>query len=194
MNLLGGNLWRAPAIAAVAALAWQTVQIEGLLFISGLKPQLEDARLQLAKERAAHEATKETYTNAQKEAGRIEAERLVAAVLKQQEITDHVRTDFAQQLDAARARYAALAAGGVRREIGGAGVAGAAGSLAVPGAAGAAGRADEAASADGLSLAESWRATEQALQLDALIIWLERQAEAAPVPPRASAQPLTSKD
>lgn len=194
MNLLGGNLWRAAAIAALASAAWQTVQIEGLLFVPGLKPQLADARLQLAKERAAHQATKETYTNAQREAGRLEAERLVAAVLKQQEITDHVRTDFAQQLDAARARYAARAGGRVRPDGSGAGPAGAAGGLAVPGAAGAAGRADETAISDGLSLAERWRATEQALQLDALIIWLQRQVEAAPVPPRASAQPLTSKD
>lgn len=188
MSWLAGNWWRAVALAALAAFTWQTVRIEGFLVVPGLKADLSAARAATESEAAAHRRTKDTYRLAQQEAARLEGMRLMRVQAQQQEITDHVRQDLSERLAAARARYDALAdADGLRGPSRGTGADGAAEGLAVPGAPVAAGRAYEAACAAGLSLPERWHATEQALQLDALIDWLSDQLR---VPINDAPQPV----
>lgn len=192
MSWLAGNWWRAVAMAALAALAWQTLRIEGFLLMPGFKADLRAARAATDAEAAAHSRTKETYRLAQQEAARLEGARLMRVQAQQQEITDHVRQDLSERLAAARARFDALAdADGLRGPSRGTGADGAAEGLAVPGAPGAAGRAHEAACAAGLSLPERWHATEQAIQLDALIDWLSDQLR---VPINDAPQPTPSSN
>ncbi len=191
MSWLAADWWRAVALAALAALTWQTVRIEGFLVVPGLKADLSAARAATESEAAAHRRTKDTYRLAQQEAARLEGMRLMRVKAQQQEITDHVRQDLSERLSAARARYDALArAERLRGPSPRAGADGAAPGIAVPGTAVATGRADEAACAAGLSLPERWHATEQAIQLDALIDWLSDQLRVpvndAPAPSSSS--------
>lgn len=192
MSWLAANWWRAVAMTALAALAWQTLRIEGFLLMPGLKADLRAARAATDAEAAAHRRTKETYRLAQQEAARLEGARLMRVQAQQQEITDHVRQDLSERLAAARARYDALAdAERLRGASRGTGADGAAAGLPVPGAPDAAGRAHEAACAAGLSLPERWHATEQAIQLDALIEWLSDQLR---VPVNDAPQPTSSSN
>lgn len=192
MSWLAANWWRAVALAALAALTWQTVRIEGFLLVPGLKADLTAARAATESEAAAHRGTKDTYRLAQQEAARLEGMRLMRVQAQQQEITDHVRQDLSERLAAARARYdALLRAERLRGPSPGAGAEGEASGIAVPGVSGAAGRADEAACAAGLSLPERWHATEQALQLDGLIDWLSDQLR---VPINDAPQPTPSSN
>lgn len=128
-----------------------------------------------AVEAGNHRQTKANYRAAQGEARRLEAMRLAAAKARQQEITDDVSTAYARRLADLRARYDRLLAQARAR------AAGAPGGVAVPGLPGAAARTDEApglrlAGPACLSPGERLTAAEQALQLDALIDWVEAQA------------------
>lgn len=128
-------------------------------------------------ERAAHNATRTSYRLAQQEALRREQEREARVAAQQQEINDEITRDYGRRLAAARA-----AAERVRRETVRTSKhsAGASGSEPVPGLSPAAGRADDAAGHSGLSVDERLVATEQAIQLDALISWVERQSAVDP--------------
>lgn len=128
-------------------------------------------------EASNHRQTKTNYRTAQATAARLEAQRLAAATARQEGITDAVKQDYAARLAALRARYERL------RAQSRAGAAGTASGIAVPGIPETPGRADGAADirlagADGLEPGERLRAAEQALQLDALIDWVERQQAA----------------
>lgn len=180
MRLLAVLGWRgALALALGVALTIQTLRIEGFLFVPGLKADLAAALDVAAKEAAAHQQSKRNYQAAQAAAARAEAARLARVLAQQKGITDDVRHDYAKQLAAARARYDALArSGGMRGPEGRTGVGGQADRFAVSELPSASGGADGAAGAGGLSLAERWTATKQALQLNALIDWVERQLSA----------------
>lgn len=190
---LTASWWRTGFLALAVIAAVQTVRIEGLWPISGLKEQVATAQAQRDAERAAHVQTKLIYEKAQEQAARIEGKRLLAVMSEQQEITHEIGTEYAQRLAAARARHDELALRLRGQGQAGAGAAGAGGGEPLPQLAGPAGRADATPGPAGLSdpemtLAERWRASQQALQLDALIDWVERQGK---VPVNSSAQPAS---
>lgn len=192
-SVLTSKIFGGLAVVALAGLAVQTVRIEGALcrqvelgekpacVIQGFKQQISVLRIDLDKvrrdrelEAASHRQTKDSYRAAQAEAEQLERERLARVSAQQKEITDEVAADFERRLADARARAERLRG---KAAASGAGAAGARPGQPMPGAGDAAGRADEAARDPGLSLDERLIATEQALQLDALIDWLERQAK-----------------
>ncbi len=178
---LAAKIYGAIALAALAAFAWQTVRIEGLkvwpISITGLEQKLADRTAERDAERAAHQQTRSTYLAAQLEAARLERARLERVKAQQQEITDEVASDYRRRLDDAGARAERL-----RDELLRAGerAAGAGRAVGLPAAADPPGGADEASGYPRLpaeQLEHDIIATEQAIQLDALISWVERQAQ-----------------
>lgn len=137
-------------------------------------------------ERTAHQKTKTDYREAQAEAARQEQKRIERVKAEQQEITDAVEEDYRRQLAGLHARAERL-----REELrAGAGAAGASGSGEMPGLSTATGRTAEAAGDRGFSapfgrspaeqLERDVIASEQAIQLNALIDWLLAQAAIDP--------------
>lgn len=185
-------LLRHPAIAILALLV---LHVGGHQLV--IDPRLRAARDTAIAERdtaraerdaevAAHRQTKLNYRAAQDEAARLERERIERVKAEQQEITDEVTTDFRRRLADARARAEQL-----RDKLARPGEhpAGAPGGEPLPGTSDAAGGSDEAPGDHRLSLHERLIATEQALQLEALIEWNERQAR---VETNAPAQPAAA--
>lgn len=136
--------------------------------------RLTDAVQARDAERAAHQQTKKRYRSAQAEAEALERARLARVKAEQQEITDEVVAVYRLRLADARARAEQL-----RVQLGRAGEhpAGSPGGEYLSGTGTAAAGIDGAAPDPGLSLYERLVATEQAIQLDALISWVERQAQ-----------------
>ena len=177
------------SLAGMAAV--QTVRIEGLKIwpveIEGLKDregrlagERDKAMAGRDSEAAAHRATKVAYRTAQDQAARREAERLARVTTKQQEITIAVSQIYRERLAAARNAAERLRRQAVRTRAD-AGSPSRAGD--VPGLSGPAGRPDEAAGNDRLPVDQIDRnliATEQAIQLDALIDWIESQQKIDP--------------
>lgn len=174
------------------ALAWQLLisapALRRDLAVSDKAGQILAGRV--AAEKRAHQRTKSEYRLAQAGAARLEEERLNRVVAKQQEISDEVVEDYQRRLAGARARAGGLAeqlrAGAART---GKHPAGAGGDQPVPGVSAAGGRAAQAPVDHGFpsynrspedQLERDLVATEQALQLDALIDWIERQAAIDP--------------
>jgi signal transduction histidine kinase len=168
------------ALVAIAGVGLQTARIEGLkiwpIEIVGLEQTVATRTAERDAEIAAHRQTKATYRAAQVEAARIEAERIARVRAEQQEITNDVTQDYRNRLadaraaaermrDALRARTDAV---------------GASESVAVPGAADPSSRADQATDDRRLSITERLIATEQAIQLDALIDWVTKQGAVDP--------------
>lgn len=149
---------------------------------TSLSDQLDQARIALGAERASHEITKRDYAEAQAYAQGMEAARIAAVATAQQEISHDLKRDYRDRLARLRADYQRL-----RREADADRTAArAAADQPVSGLSAAPGRAAEAA-ADRFPARQSeddlaWRlkASEQALQLDALIDWVERQAAIDP--------------
>lgn len=180
---------RALAALLLAAVLFgfvQTVRIDGLrvwpLSIDGLERRLAAMTGARDAEAAAHRATNEGYRNAQATAAARDAQRIARVKAEQKEISDEEVADYERRLADARA-----AAERLRRELAArAGASGAAGGVVLPGAGAAAGGAAAPAAGDRLPGAAGeaagdeigWRliATEQAIQLDALIRWNRRQA------------------
>lgn len=178
---LTGNLWRAGAIALAGICLGLLVQIHGVPVLGGGLIAERDAaiaatviaRRERDAERAAHQATKDQYQEAQAQAARDETLRLARVKGEQERISTDVAENYARRLADYRARYEQLR----RQAAAAAGTAGgSAGGEPVPGVRDAAPGADAPACADGLSLDQRWDATRQALQLDELISWIERQA------------------
>lgn len=152
-----------------AALGWQVWTAQGL------RHQLTKAVAAAGAERASHQRTKDLYRLAQQTAQRMEAQRILRVQAQQRTISDEVESDYRARLAAARADVARLRAEARTRADR------AVGNINVPGVPAAANGPVEAAG-DGLPADElTWRllATEQAIQLDALITWVERQAGVA---------------
>lgn len=190
-TILSSKIFAGLAAVLLTGLIVQTVRIEGAFcrdvapgekprcVIQGFRQQLAVVRIDLVAARARteaeitkHQATKRAYREAQGEAARIEAERLARVGRQQQEITDDVVSDYHRRLDAARADARRLRA----TTEAGASAAGARDQGAVSGPGTAASGSAEAPGNRRLPLDERLIATEQALQLDALIDWVERQA------------------
>lgn len=183
------------AIAAAVFLATaifagvQTARIEGFhvwpVNVTGWKKTAQLRADERDAERNAHRATKSRIAEASREAQRLESARLERVRTEQQEISDAIRQDYASRLAAARAR-----ADGLRRDLQArtqpeAAPAG----LAVPRLPAPAGgtasatedaRLPVAALASAKQLERDLVATEQALQLDALIDFVLRQSEIDP--------------
>ena len=160
-RILGG-LSLALLLAAIGTGLWGRAQYH--------RAEAWEARSAL--EAGNHRQTKDHYRAAQAEAARLDAERIAQAEARNQEINDAVSKDHARRLAALRAEYRRLLAQAR------AGAVGAADGIAVPGVPPAAGGAAEAADirlagAAGLDTGERLTAAEQALQLDALIDWIE---------------------
>lgn len=142
--------------------------------------QRDRARAELAAIKSEFAATVESYSRAAEAAKRLASLRDQRVASEQAAITRRIVDDYEDRLADARARAERLRqqlapAGGVR-----------AGADQLPATGTAAGRADEAAGAQGfpadagvlaeLTIEERLVATEQAIQLDALIDWVEAQA------------------
>jgi hypothetical protein len=124
----------------------------------------------LAGERAAHSATVANYRAAVEQARRTDAANAARVKAEQAVINETSKHDYQSRIVAARTAAQRLrgnraAAADPRRG----------GATPVPGLPGAAGRAAEAAGDHRLSDQERLTATEQAIQLDALIEWVEAQ-------------------
>jgi hypothetical protein len=128
------------------------------------------------REQAAHRATELNYrraAEAARVADRANADRVRA---EQAEINERTSNDLQKRLAAARDRADQL-----RRQAAGAAADPRSRRAApVPGVPAAAGKPDEAAAQDRFPLADRLTATEQAIQLDELIKWVDRQAKIDP--------------
>ncbi len=122
----------------------------------------------LETERAAHAQTVANFRKAQTEAEAKQQANLARVAKAQEDITDETVTDYRARLADLRARYGRLRAQGNRSAPGNAGL------PAVPDAAGG---IDEAPAENGLLAADALIASEQALQLDALINWVKGQSK-----------------
>jgi len=178
---IAAKIYGGIAIVALVFAGVQTVRIEGLkiwpIAITGLTEKLETRTAERDAERTAHQKTKDDYRAAQRDADRLEAERISRVRSEQQEITDDVMQDYGRRLADARAAADRLRGEAVRA---GNGAAGAPGSVDLSGAGDAADRAGEAADDRRLSVEERLIATEQAIQLDALIDWILKQSAVDP--------------
>jgi hypothetical protein len=176
----------------------QTVRIEGVwckysqdrprCLVEGFKQQVQilrfDLRMETARadtEAAKHEATKLAYREAQEEAARIQAEVVAREVARQKEITNEVRRDYSRRIADLRARAERLRAQ-IRSQEDGGGASGSAYPVRVPIHAGTATRIDDPSACQRLPARDvdtditcRQIATEQAIQLDALIEWVRRQ-------------------
>jgi hypothetical protein len=176
--------WRHAAITMLGAIcAVQLIWIEPALRdrIADRTAERDTARQERDDERAAHRQTKTDYREAQDEAARKEQLRLDRVKAEQQEITDAVEADYRRQLAGLHARAERL-----REELrAGAGAAGAGRGVEVPGLPVAGGGSAEATGDHGFpaafdrdpaeQLERDVIATEQAIQLNALIDWLLKQ-------------------
>lgn len=154
-----------------------------------LREQRDKAIGERNAERTAHQKTKTDYRTAQAEAARLEQNRIERVKAEQQEITDAVEADYRRQLAGLHARAERL-----REELrAGAGAAGAGRGVEMPGLSPSAGGSAEAADDRGFpapfgrSPAEQLErdiiASEQAIQLNALIDWLLAQSAIDPNAP-----------
>lgn len=199
--LWGGVSWLfAKPVRAIVAVLALYVAAHHLVIDPRLRAQ-RDAERELADglaaavelERRAHAQTKAAYRAAQAEAARLEGLRKTRVEAEQKEISDAVVATYETRLADARAR-----AGALREQLRrgttrpGERAAGAADGQPLPGTGATARGAAEAAGDPRLPAPGGWAieerliATEQALQLDALIDWVTRQAAVEvnpPVPP-----------
>lgn len=161
------NWWRTAFLAALVALGVQTVRIDGLGPIRGLKGSLAASQRQVTAERSAHVQTITRYRIAQDLAQQEEAKRLARVQGEQERISDNVSQDYARELDALRARYARLRA--QARTAGGA-----PSGVSVPAVPGSSGGTDAAAGSDRL-LDVLLAADENTAKLIALQRWVAQQ-------------------
>jgi len=176
----------AAAFIAVAGLAGvQTVRLYGFhlwpISITGWIATAKAREAERDAERREHQQTKTDYRGAQVEAARLEQTRLDRVKAEQQEITDAVEADYRRQLAGLHARAERL-----REELRTrAGAAGAGRGIEMPGLPAAGSGSAEAAGDPGFpaafdrdpaeQLERDVIATEQAIQLNALIDWLLKQ-------------------
>ena len=130
---------------------------------------------QLAGERAAHAATVNNYRAAADQARRADAANVARVEAEQAGINQRSKHDFESRIAAARAAGQRL-----RGDQGAAADSSRGGAAPVPGLSAAPGRAAEGPGDHGLSVEERLTATEQAIQLDALIEWVVAQSRVRP--------------
>ena len=176
--------WQLALIAAAAWIAWvHIVTIPGRdATIADQVETIATRTTERDKERRAHQQTKRDYAAAQLAARELEEKRLARVAAEQETITNDVTQDYRARLAAARSTAERL-----RHQLAqaGADAGGTAGAVDLPGAGSAAGGAAAPAGDRRLPFGAGeldWRltATEQAIQLDELINWVERQAAVDP--------------
>lgn len=126
----------------------------------------------LAAERGAHSVTVANYRAAAEQARAADAANAARVRADQAAINERTADEYQNRIAAARA-----AADRLRRPTGAATHPGAGGAAPVPGLPAAAGGAAEGAGEDRLSQPDRLIATEQAIQLDELILWVRAQGE-----------------
>lgn len=122
----------------------------------------------LKAERAAHAETIAVFKKAQADAEAVQAHNLARVAKAQKDVTDETLDDYNRRVADLRARYQRLLAQGNRS---------ASGNPDLPAVPNTTSGTDAAAQQDGLPAADALTASEQALQLDALITWVERQSK-----------------
>lgn len=184
LRWLLGHPWQLTLIVAAAWIAWaQLVTIPNRDATIAEHVETISARTsERDRERANHQLTKRNYALAQLAARRLEEQRLARVAAEQETITDDVAKDYRARL--ADARGAAERLRGQLARTGD-GASGSAAAIPMSGAGGAAGGAAAPPGSDRLPFGAdelAWRlkATEQAIQLDELINWVERQAAVDP--------------
>ena len=166
---LEGFQIKVPIIGTIGPQGWKPYAQE-------LEGEVRSIRIDLDLSEARHVATKRAYEEAQAEAARMEAERLARVVEQQERITDEVRQDYSRRIADLRKRAARLQAEAR------AGAGSAPGDVQLPETGNTASGTDEAPDCATLpprdletDIACRAIAEEQAMQLDALITWVQRQ-------------------
>lgn len=176
MSLVGSR-----AIIAAVRRFWWAVPIAGLLIWALiLRGDLADARADLGAEQAAHRTSALNWRIATATALAADLQNRLAKERAQAEESRRIADDYEARIADARARAAAV---GLRGQAAAADPGGG-GKPAVPGVPDPARVADAAAGENRLSAADALIATEQAIQLDALIGWVEGMAGVAAEPDR----------
>lgn len=151
---------------------WWIIPIAALAFgLVQTRERLADEKLTSSAERSAHQKTISNFETASEQARRRDAENALRVHEEQDAITKEIVDDYEAELGRARARVEQLRANATDRTVAGSGNA-----PIVPGIPNATEDAAEAANQNRLPVADALIATEQALQLDALIRWVEAQA------------------
>ena len=122
----------------------------------------------LKAERAAHAQTVANFKKAQADAEAVQAHNLARVAKAQKDVTDETLDDYNRRVADLRERYKRLLAQGNRSAPLDAQMSTVSDTAAT---------VNAAAQQDGLSASDALIASEQALQLDALITWVERQAK-----------------
>lgn len=172
-SALTSKIFGAVAIAALAGATIQTVRVADRdTTIAAQKVAIARRTAERDLANASHRQTKLNFRHAQDQAQARERARLARVASEQQEITDEIVADYRRRLAGARAAYERL-----RDERAGYGARarGPADGQRLPPPGNAADRADRAAEDPGFSLEERRIATEQAIQLNALISWVAAQ-------------------
>lgn len=160
MKVAGGIV--VALLVTIGLLSWQ---------LSDTRGKLEDKRNELASEQAAHKQTATNFRLATAEAERRQAEKVARVEAEQKAITERTVDEYQDRIAAVRERYDRLV-----REAGKTGSnPRPAQGVQVPQASGASAGADGGAAQDRLPPADALIATEQALQLQALIQWVREQ-------------------
>lgn len=176
-------------LAALAIAGLQTARLEGFklwpISMTGWIETAKTAESERDAEKKAHKQTKTDYRAAQAKAAELERQRLARVRRQQQEISDAIEADYTARLADARARAERLRQELRARDAAG----GSRGPVEVPGLS-VARRGNAAATADprlpspdrteAEQLERDLVATEQALQLNALIDWILKQSAIDP--------------
>ena len=155
LGFIARHPWQSAAVLLLVACAWLWRANNGL----------HDS---LKAERAAHAETIAVFKKAQADAEAVQAHNLARVAKAQKDVTDETLDDYNRRVADLRARYKRLLEQGNRS---------ASGNPDLPAVPNATSGTDAAAQQDGLSSADALTASEQALQLDALITWVARQAK-----------------
>lgn len=156
------------AIGFIARHPWQSATLALLVACAWLWRANNGLHDTIKAERARYAQTMASFRDAQAKAELAQKANLARVSIQQRTITDETLDDYNRRVAVLRARYQRLLSQGNRS---------ASGNAAMPAIPDATGRIDEAADENGLPAADALTASEQALQLDALITWVERQAK-----------------
>jgi hypothetical protein len=156
------------ALSAAIKYPWQTALLLSLVACAWFWRANSHLRDGIKAERAAHAQTVANFRKAQTEAEALQKANLTRVAKAQEDITDETVTDYRARLADLHARYDRLRTQGNRS---------ASGNTGLPAVPDTAARVDEAPGENGLLAADALIASEQALQLDALITWVEAQAK-----------------
>jgi hypothetical protein len=143
--------------------------------LAEVRKDLGAVTVQLKDERLAHQATQLNYRNAAEQARQADLANKARVEAEQKAITERTSREYEARIADARATAQRL-----RDNLKAAGNPSGPRAAPLPGTGSPASGADEAPAHPGLSLDERLVATEQAIQLDELISWVERQTKVKP--------------